>query len=215
MKNREIPQETYTNKYAKSAAGGPIKWLLQQTAVGCVIHWIFQGILYADRTERWFKIGLDVVLTLAFWLLFLPRMQSVTAWIMAFLCAHTINFIFNAQLWVLLKHYGLVRNSYQDFETYIRDFTVRVNAHDSLQYVAVYGSYVRGEWKPSSDLDVRLVRRAGFLNGLRACWFLMCERTRALFTRFPLDIYVADGFASLERLRLDEAPLVLRDHRVG
>jgi len=78
-----------------------------------------------------------------------------------------------------------------------------------MQYVAVYGSYVRGEWKPSSDLDVRLVRRAGFVSGLRACWFLLRERTRAFWMRFPLDIYVADGFASLERLRLDEAPLVI------
>lgn len=207
-------QSAHTNKYAKSVARGPIKWLLQQTAVGCAIHWVFQGILYADPTERWFKIGLDLFLTVAFWTIFAPRMQSWTAWIVAFLCAHTVNFIFNAQLWVLLKHYGLVRNSHQDFETYIRDFTVRVKTHNALQYGAVYGSYVRGEWKPSSDLDVRLVRRAGFLNGLRACWFLLCERTRALFMRFPLDIYVADGFASLERLRLDEAPLVLCDHRV-
>jgi len=170
---------------------------------------MFQGLLYADPTERWFKLALDAVLTLAFWLIFAPWLSGPTAWIAAFLCAHTINFLFNAQLWVLLKHYGLVRNSYQDFEEYIRDFGTRVNAEKSMQYVAVYGSYVRGEWKPSSDLDVRLVRRAGFVNGLRACWFLLRERTRAFWMRFPLDIYVADGFASLERLRLDEAPLVI------
>lgn len=203
--------KTHTNKYAKSADGGIAKWLLEQTATGCVIHWVFQGILYADRTERWFKIGLDLILTLILGLFFSGWMRPVSAWISAFLCAHTLNFIFNAQLWVLLKHYGLVRNSYQDFETYIEAFRKRVERQPSIQYAAVYGSYVRGEWKPSSDLDVRLVRRAGLLNGLVACWFLMVERTRAFFRRFPLDIYVADNFESLERLRIDEAPLVLRE----
>jgi len=62
----ENQQQTYTNKYAKSAAGGPANWLLQQTFVGCTIHWVFQGLLYAVPTERWFKLALDAVLTLAF-----------------------------------------------------------------------------------------------------------------------------------------------------
>lgn len=203
--------ETYTNKYARFANSGPAKWLLQQTTTGIIIHWVFQGILYADHTERWFKIGLDLILTLALGLLFSAWMGPFSAWVLAFLCAHTINFILNAQLWVLLKHYGLVRNRYEDFEIYIHNFSQRLEQQPSIQYAAVYGSYVRGEWKPSSDLDVRLVRKPGLINGLTACYFLMVERTRAFFQRFPLDIYVADSFDSLERLRIDESPLVLSE----
>ena len=66
---------------------------------------------------------------------------------------------------------------------------------------------VRGEWKETSDLDMRLVRRPGVRNGLRACWFVMKERTRANMRRFPLDVFLLDDFSRLDRLRHDEQAL--------
>jgi predicted nucleotidyltransferase len=75
----------------------------------------------------------------------------------------------------------------------------------------VYGSLTRGELRPTSDLDVRLIRRPGLVNGLRACWFVLRERTRAHLTGFPIDFLVLDSPRLLKRMRPDEPPLVIYD----
>jgi hypothetical protein len=40
---------------------------------------------------------------------------------------------------------------------------------------------------------VRFIRYPGVWNGLRACWFTLGERTRALFSGLALDAYVLDS----------------------
>ena len=79
----------------------------------------------------------------------------------------------------------------------------------AVKYVVAYGSLVREEWSSTSDLDARLIRYPGRLNGLRACWFLLCERTRALLAGFPLDMYLLDDEGSLQKLEADERPMYL------
>lgn len=67
------------------------------------------------------------------------------------------------------------------------------------------GSRERQAWKLGSDLDARLIRHAAFINGVRAVWFLLRERSRALIHWFPLDMYLFDSEASLKtKLRIDE-----------
>jgi hypothetical protein len=53
------------------------------------------------------------------------------------------------------------------------------------------------------------------MNGIRAAWFLLKERTRALFSKFPLDMYVLDSERSLRdrRLKADEQPVLLEAKR--
>jgi predicted nucleotidyltransferase len=175
------------------------------------VHWVFQGMLYMDRTERLFKLGLDLILTALLWILLSPLLGLSWAWalLVAFLLAHTLNFLFNGQMWVVLKHFHLVRNSRSEFEDYLSQLAQRIQAEPSIERAAAYGSLVRGEWHESSDLDLRLVRKPGLRNGLRACWFAMRERTRALFRRFPLDVFLLDDPSRLGRMREDESALEL------
>ena len=187
--------------------------LLRYPLVAVTIHWTFQSLFYMDPTERRFKLMLDVVPTVTGGVLLSRWLPWKFAWVAAFLVAHTINFLFNGQLWGALKFYGFVNNTYEAFENYTQSMAERIKAESSIGYAAVYGSRTRSEWKSSSDLDLRLVRRPGWRNGLRACVFVLIERARALFLGFPLDIYVLDDFDSLARLRPDELPMVLLTRR--
>lgn len=174
------------------------------------VHWFFQGILYADKTERAFRFSIDASLTLIFFSIFSTFMRSSVGMILAFIIAHTLNSFLNGQIFVVERHFSTSRNS-QNVATYIEGFKKRIIKEQSIQAAAIYGSYSRGEAKENSDVDVRIIRRCGVINGLRACSFGLLERTRALLNKIPLDLYVVDSTKHLLKLRKDEVPIVLYD----
>jgi predicted nucleotidyltransferase len=182
--------------------------------MGVLVHWIFQGMLYMDRTELIFKLFLDFSLTILFSIVLSAWFSWQMALITAFVLAHSVNFIFNSQFWVVMKFYGLVSLSFEEYEIYSKGIAERICKASCFSYAGIFGSRVREEWKSYSDLDLRLVRTPGFWNGLRGCFFLVQERTRALIRRFPLDIYILDSNVTLKRLRQDESPIILLDRRV-
>lgn len=183
--------------------------MLKHPLPAVVLHWVFQSLFYMDPTERWFKIGLDGIMTGAFMLILGPYLLLAPALILSFLAAHTLNFLLNGQLWGALKQYGLVHIPPETYKRYVLGLSQRGCEECSIQHLYVYGSLARQEWTPASDLDVRLVRYPGLSNGLRACWFVLKERSRALFVRFPMDIYVVDRMSGLEKLRSCERALDL------
>lgn len=181
-----------------------LRSILKRPAAALALHWVFQGLVYMDPAERWFKLALDALLTALLAPLLGLFLRPVPALLLSFLAAHTLNFLFNGQLWGALKQYGLVYTSPQIFEGYLSGLRRRASREPSIRHLYVYGSLAREEWSPFSDLDARLVRRPGFFNGLSACWFVLKERSRALFARFPLDLYVIDRVGNLKKLRPDE-----------
>jgi hypothetical protein len=189
--------------------------VVKSPLVALGMHWAFQSVFYMDTTERFFKLALNAGGTLAIWAVLRQRLIEYPALLLAFLLAHSVNLLANGHLWGVLKHYGYVENRYDAFETYAQQFAQRVRAEESMTYGAIYGSRVRAEWQPSSDLDVRLVRRPGFWHGIRACWFVLRERSRATWYRFPLDLYVLDSYAPLDAMRNDEAPFVICDQTIS
>ncbi len=189
--------------------------LLASPAGALGVHWVLQGMGYMDRTERLYKLGLDLLLAaVLLGLLSSIGLSWVLATVIAVGLAHTVNLAVNGQTWVVLKHFRLVQHSRQEFEDYLASLMMRLQSEPSLVYAAVYGSRVRDQWNPASDLDVRLVRRRGWINAMRACTAALRERTRATLQRFPLDIYVLDNQVGLCNLRVDEPPLILLD-RLG
>ncbi|MCP5098155.1 MAG: hypothetical protein GY943_21615 [Chloroflexi bacterium] len=185
--------------------------VLKNPLMALGMHWVFQSLFYMDSTERNFKLALDAGGTLAIWALLQQRLPKIPAFLLAFIIAHSANLLANGHLWGVLKHYGFVEHSYEAFEAYSQALATRVQAENSIAYGAIYGSRVRAEWKPSSDLDVRLVRQPGFVQGIRASWFVLRERSRATRHRFPLDLYVLDSHAPLDAMRDDERPFVICD----
>jgi hypothetical protein len=185
--------------------GGALRRIASFAPAAVLSHWAFQSLFYMDATERWFKLAIDLVLGVAATYVFSLWLPLGAALALGFLVAHTINFLCNGHLWGVLKHYGLVHTSAEDFDAYVRAFQERARRESSLRRVIVFGSVSRQEWSPSSDLDARVVRRPGLVNALRACWFVLCERSRALARPFPLDIYILDSAKALDKQCQDEA----------
>jgi hypothetical protein len=175
-----------------------------------VVHWLFQGILYMDPTERCFKLALDVVLAFAATLVLKLLLPSWMALGLGIISAHTANFFFNGQVYGVLKHFGGVRHTWPEFSCEVERLRERVVREPCVRYAAVYGSLARDAWCPESDLDVRLVRAPGVRNGCRACWFALCERARAFCRRFPLDLYVLDRNESLDRMSEKRAAIIFK-----
>jgi hypothetical protein len=186
------------------------KKLYRNPTTALLTNWLWQGMLYMDPTERWFKLFLDALLTgigaafLSMWFSW-PISLGV-----AFLAAHTINFLFNGQLFALLKNYGIVHTSPEMFEQSVGELVGRAKREPSIASIAAFGSVSRQSWSQTSDFDARIIRKSGFFNGVRACWFLLRERTIALFSGFPLDMYVLDNESLMDtRIRSDEKPIIL------
>jgi thymidylate kinase len=209
---KDLPElkPTKTTSYAKLASP-LVQRLLRSPGNAIVMHWVFQSLLYMDPTERRFKLCLDILITAVLGILLNIWLPTLAAWITAFLVAHTLNFLFNGQLWGILKHYGFVRQTHEQFTRYVQDLDQRAKCEPSIKYIVAYGSLSRQEWLASSDLDARIVRYPGLINGLRASWFLLCERSRALIKRFPLDVYIVDSEDSLKHLRSDENAVPLSE----
>lgn len=200
---------SYRNKYINLTRIRLFRSILKLPLAGISVHWIFQGMVYMDRTERLFKLAFDLVLTGWVGMLLRRWWPAEAAFVAGFFVAHTINFLLNAQLWVVLKHYGYINNSRERFDQYTRHLNARIQKQRTIAVTAVIGSEVRNGWQPASDLDVRLVRHPGFLNGLKASVFVLSERTRATFSRFPLDIYLLDSHSRLDH-HPDESPRIFK-----
>jgi predicted nucleotidyltransferase len=198
-----------SNKYLNFSKSPFLKKLIAYPAIGLFVHWVFQSLLYMDRTEMFFKLSLDGLFFLVFFFPVSYVLPVPYSWIISFLLAHTVNFIFNSHIWVLLKHYKLVYNSETRFLKYAERLYIRLSSQSCIVYAAIFGSSVREEWSPYSDLDIRVVRGKGVLTGIRACSYILSERTRAFINKFPLDIYLLDSFSPLARMRVDEKPKVI------
>jgi predicted nucleotidyltransferase len=202
-KNEQHFYANITNKSLRSLFNNPFSVLLS--------HWIFQGLLYMDSSERFFKIGLGLVSTLFVGSILTLHFSWPSALLIAFILSHTLNFLFNGHLWSALRFFGLVFYDLDEFKKYQGKLSKRIYSENSFIYAATYGSVVREEWDHLSDLDIRLVRRPGVKNCMRACTFVCKERARAFINVFPLDIYVFDDMRSLNRMRADEVPQIIKN----
>ena len=170
--------------------------------------WVFQGILNMDKTERYFKIMLDVVCILFFSCMLLGNWSAVNSIIVGFLLAHSLNFIFNSHPFVVAKNLGLTKTSRGRLTAFMKKMLDSAELNDSIKEVFIIGSFARSEATLASDIDLRIVRKEGWLNGIRACSWVTRERSRAVFARIPLDVFVLDS-EILNRIRPGEQPVAL------
>lgn len=173
--------------------------------------WLFQGILYMDTTERNFKIILDIIIFLPLFFIINNYFNLSVSLIVAIIVAHTINWIFNGQVFVLLKNLRLIKTSTNSFIRYLDNIKSEVEKESSITAAAAYGSLSREKLKETSDLDIRVIRKPGIVNGIKACIFVLKERTKSFFNGFPLDIYVLDDVLMINKHIKDEKPIIIYD----
>jgi hypothetical protein len=195
-------------RYKVLQTSNPVLNYVQSNIIASLaVHWVFQGMLYMDRTERLFKMALDVIVVTTF---LVTLGLSTHTLIIGFLVGHTLNFVFNGQINGVLKCFGISRASKGDLVRYLDEFARRVNGEPSICYAAAFGSVSRGQIGDSSDIDIRLIRAPGLLSAFRSCVLVMGERTRAFLTGVPLDIFLLDNELGLTKLRPDEPPRILK-----
>lgn len=190
---------------------GPFTPIFRFKVVIILTNWLFQGILYADKTEKVFKILLDFILTTVLCFFLIPFSNAYLGLIISLIISHTLLFILNGQLFALAKNFGIVYNEPERIIEYAHEIKNRASKSKSIDCVAVYGSLVRGEIKSTSDLDMRIIRKPGIFYGLNACIFGLKERFRALVSRFPLDLYIIDSPKHLLKMSSNEVPEILYD----
>jgi predicted nucleotidyltransferase len=162
-----------------------------------------------ETTERWFKLVLDLLLSMIAAGLLSVWLPLGWAALGGFVIAHTLNFLFNGQVYAVLKHFGGVRHTWPEYNREIELLRARIAQEPCIVYAAAYGSLAREEWKPTSDLDILLVRAPGLACGFRACLFAARERTRAFWNKFPLDMFVLDDFEALNKAAEKRSLIVL------
>ena len=188
-------------------------WLgvVAQSRAGVIgSNWLLQGMRYMNAYEIGLKLTLDVLLALV--------MVWVFGWwdkpgmvLVSLLLAHSLNWILNGHFFVLMRYVYPVPKTSDEFDRYVSRLKRRAEGTATIDGVAIYGSYCRGQLHEFSDLDVRVIVHGGFRNGLEGAWFCMRERFVAFFAVFPLDIYCCVGTSCLDRLRDDELPVILQD----
>jgi len=186
-----------------------LNWLL------LLSNWLFQGIRNADRTEKVYKI----LFTLIFWVFVYMLFQiksGVFVWhniIYSFLIAHTLNWVINGNVSILLIHnILLVKLSKRDLFQYMEKLQAKTKNKEWILYAASFGSICRGDLKDSSDIDISIVRKPGLKNAFKSIWFAIKEKKIADFKGIPLEIYISDSPQdSKKRFGAEKNPVVISD----
>ena len=170
---------------------------LMSSPVGVLgINWAFQGMLGMDRTDRWFKLGLDAIITFGVAGLLIPFVSPWAAFAGAFLLAHTSNWLFNTHFFVIGRFVGFTATPVERIPAYTRGVGERVAYSPAILAAAVYGAVSRGAGvRTTSDVDVRFIRRPGWGNGLRAACFTFTEARPRLLRRFSFGSVSLGRFA--------------------
>lgn len=164
--------------------------------------WIFQGVRIMNWREVIVKYLFDIVLTCFF-------IGLGINWIVAFIVAHTLNFIFNGQYFAMFTHMGatgVAAEKFLDKTLYIAN---ELKKKKFCNAAIAYGSLSRGCFKSTSDIDLRLVPAKGESNWWKLAIWAVWLRMRAFIWRYPLDMYCYDAEVLVKKMRSDELPIIL------
>ena len=180
------------------------------------VFWLHQRTTYMDKTELFFHLILSLIIMLVLYCFLYVQGFFYSHWVrilVAVIGARTLTYLFNDHFWGgLLVSFGFVKNCGKNsIRKYLIDSQRRISRCNSIHSYNVYGSLVRGEFHSKSDLDVRYIRRPGFISALAANILAGKERVIAFFKRIPLDLFVGDNVEFLDKMRHDEIPIVIKD----
>lgn len=195
------------HKKDKAVVGGKVKLIV------LFRNWAHQGFTYLDKTEKFYRVIWELVpFCISFYLISLTGLVWWGNCILSFLIAHTLNWMFNDNMWTCIQFTlpNLLNPGNEKTIEYLSGMQKRMQKRSSVAGCLIYGSMSRGVWKDKSDLDIRIFRKPGVINGLKGYWACWMERLIAVWKRQPLDIYLADSVRFLKKMRDDEYPIFLK-----
>ena len=158
-------------------------------------YWVLQGILHMNWAERFHRWLLELLFFSCTYFIIFPSAAYPAGIIYSFLIAHTISALLNGHPFALLAHDLFWFSLYKDrskFFSYIDGIRSRMQQKNPrfICGAVFFGSLVRGVFRDSSDLDIRIISEDGFWKAFRAANLVFLERVRAFATGFPIDIYM-------------------------
>jgi predicted nucleotidyltransferase len=189
----------------------PFLYRFFQSKAGRIFsNWVLQGMLYMNPIEIAYKLVLDLIMM---WILLAVVFAELTiaSIVVSFAIAHTINWFINCQPIALVRHLDWGRNDPNKFIEHIEGMHERIQGKSFLTAAASFGSLSKGNYKPTSDIDIRVIMKPGFQNSLCAAHFCFFERVLAAWHRFPLDLYAFTLPETLAKMNPKEPPVIFYD----
>ncbi len=179
-------------------------------------NWLHQALTYMEAGEMFVRIITEVLE----FLMIYGVMIAIFGWLQAssweyllsaFVIVHTFNWLTNANFWalVLFSFPGLKNPGEEQTCAYLNKMAERLEKHESIIGIALFGSISRGTWHDRSDMDIRLICDPGIWNLINSEWLAMRERWLAFFAKQPTDLFLVTGTAFFMRMRADERPVFL------
>lgn len=188
-----MPQSERLQRFMKSCAG-----IL-------LINWVMQGMRGMDSKELAFRLLLEGLLTLLFW----TAMPLALAWVVA----HTLNWVFNGHIWVCARYCPWYSNDLDRMKEFTSNVWSDLMSARWIREAVFIGSVGEEGTLPSerSDIDLRLMIPPGWEGWLAANLMLLKLRANAFLLKMPLDLYAYNDIHSLDQFRPDEKMLVVKD----
>jgi len=197
-------------KKRKATINGKAEYLV------LIKQWIHQGFTYLDQTEMFYRVIWEIIpfSMAAFLLATFTELRIAYILIISFLISHTLNWIFNYNFWTCITFTfpSKTNPGRQQTIKYLAKMQNRMMKYDSIGGCMLYGSIARGKWHEKSDLDMRVLRKSGFINGFKSYLIICLERLIAFLEGQPLDLYLADSENFLNKMREDEFPIFLKNN---
>ena len=188
-------------------------------AITIARYWVVQGALYMNWIERLHRWTIELLLFLGVYFILSAFIRFPANIFWSVLIAHTLIALLNGHLFALFAHDLFWFSFYKDrksFINYIEKIRARLQrkAPSCVCGVFFFGSLVRGEFRDSSDLDIRYISKDGFWNSLCTANLVFLERVQAVFAGFPIDIYMFRDRDEMEK-KIDfknEQPVCIYHH---
>ena len=178
-----------------------------------LVNWIHQGFLSLGRTDKIGKIIVEGGLVATAFLLLTSgtALALIPSVALSLVIAHTGNWILNTNVHATRRAGGRFHTSEARLRKALGSLEHRLR-RARIAGALLGGSALWGGWGPTSDLDVHVVRRPGVRGVLGGLWAVLKERSRAFFTRIPLDIYLEDPAGARLTAVATASGIIVGDH---
>lgn len=167
-------------------------------------YWLVQGTLYMNWIERLHRWTIEFLLFLGTYFVISAFIRYPANALWSVFVAHTLSALLNGHIFALFAHDLFWFSFYKDrksFIYYIENIRGRLQRKNPscVCDVLIFGSLVRGNFKASSDLDIRYIANDGIWNALCTASWVFFERVHALLAGFPIDIYMFRNRDEMEK----------------
>jgi len=183
--------------YGKKFSNPYLKALFANRWIILASNWLVQGSMIADPVENIVRFTTDLISSLIVLILTANPIYSF----ITFLLVHTLNYIFNSNSMHIMRFFRRVdvRQGLDKILTYLEHQNL-----DGIEAIVVFGSLVRNEVKPASDLDIRVIRKSSISSTIKAYVLITKLRLFALRNCIPLDIFIHTKKKLCRIISLDE-----------